>query len=272
MRRTLLLLVIVLAFVGVPSAGAITGTSQQDFVHPYVGLVAFYDAAGNRLFRCSGSMISPRAMVTAGHCADPSTGAVSARVWLDQAAAGYPDSGGVSAHGIANFGFVGFTKAAETHDVGVVVLDQPVSLPRYGSLAGAGSLDALAARLGKSNVDFTASGYGLALRNPQKLVDPRERLMATEQLINLSNTITDGYNVQSTASPGDGRGGTCSGDSGGPLLYDTTDVIVAVDSFGMNANCRGTDYMYRLDRGPVLDWILAHVPAGERNLVRVVGL
>lgn len=272
MRRRVLLLVAVLAFVGVPSAGAITGNSQQDFVHPYVGLVAFYDAAGNRLFRCSGSMISPRTMVTAGHCADPSTGAVSARVWLDQAASGYPNTGGQPAHGIANFGFTGFTKAAETHDVGVVILDQPVLLPRYAALAGAGSLDALAARLGKSKVDFTASGYGLALRNPTNLVDPRERLMATEQLVNLNNAVVDGYNVQSTANPGDGRGGTCSGDSGGPLLYDTSDVMVAVDSFGKNDNCRGTDYMYRVDRSPVLDWILAQVPAGEQNLVRVVGL
>ena len=272
MRRTFVLLVALLACIGVPSAGAITGNSQQDFVHPYVGLVAFYDAAGNRLFRCSGSMISPRTMLTAGHCADPSTGAVSARVWLDQAASGYPDSGGLPAHRIANFGFVGFTKAAESHDVGVVVLDQPVALPSYGSLASAGSLDVLATKRGKQTVNFTASGYGLSYRSPVSLIDPRERLMASEQLINLRNNLTDGYNIATTASPGDGRGGTCSGDSGGPLLYDSTDTIVAVDSFGLNTNCRGTDFMYRIDRAPVLDWILAQVPAAERNLVRVVGL
>ena len=272
MRRSFVLLAVVLAFIGVPSAGAITGNSEQDFVHPYVGLVAFYDAAGNRLFRCSGSMISPSALLTAGHCADPSSGAVSAKVWLDQAASGYPSSGGLSAHGIANFGFAGFTGDAETHDIGIVILDQPVSLPTFGALASTGSLDGLATRRGKQVITFTASGYGLSYRNPVKLVDPLERLMATEQMINLTSRLTDGYNIETTASPGDDRGGTCSGDSGGPLLYDTTDIIVAVDSFGKNANCRGTDFMYRVDRGPVLDWILAHVPASERSLVRIVGL
>jgi hypothetical protein len=30
--------------------------------------------------------------------------------------------------------------------------------------------------------------------------------------------------------------------------------------------------MYRVDRGPVLDWILAHVPASERGLIRIVSL
>jgi secreted trypsin-like serine protease len=270
-RRTLAVLVLVAALGAVASADAITGTSQPDFVHPYVGLVAFYDAAGSRLYRCSGSMLSPSVLLTAGHCTDAATGAVSARVWLDQAASGYPDSGGLAAHTLFNYGFTGFTAAAESHDVGLVVLDRPVALPLYASLAGAGSLDVLAKRRGQQVTTFTASGYGLSYRSPVALVDPRERLMASEQLINLGSRITDGFNIATTASPGDGRGGTCSGDSGGPLLYDSSDTIVAVDSFGQNANCRGTDYMYRVDRLPVLDWIVAHAPASERASIHVAG-
>lgn len=272
MRRTFMLVVLVAALAAAPSAGAITGTFQPDYVHPYVGLVAFYDAAGDRLFRCSGSMLSPSVLLTAGHCTDAATGAVSARLWLDQAAAGYPASGGLPAHTLVNYGFTGFTRDPDTHDLGLVVLDEPVKLPAYASLASAGSLDGLATTRGLQATTFTASGYGLSYRSPVSLVDPRERLMATEQLINLGSQLTDGFNVETTASPGDGRGGTCSGDSGGPLLYDATDTIVAVDSFGLNANCRGTDFMYRADRQPVLDWILAHAPASERPLIHVVGL
>ena len=87
--------------------------------------------------------------------------------------------------------------------------------------------------------------------------------MATEKLIGLNSATTDGFNIKTSSSPGNDRGGTCSGDSGGPLLYSTTDVVTAVDSFGINANCRGTDYQYRTDRAPVIGFILSHVPAGE---------
>jgi hypothetical protein len=31
--------------------------------------------------------------------------------------------------------------------------------------------------------------------------------------------------------------------------------MVAVTSFGLNANCRGVDFAYRLDRPDVLSWI-----------------
>ena len=41
---------------------------------------------------------------------------------------------------------------------------------------------------------------------------------------------------------------------GGP----SSNVIVAVTSFGLNALCRGTDFGYRVDRSEVLDWINSH--------------
>jgi len=46
---------------------------------------------------------------------------------------------------------------------------------------------------------------------------------------------------------GDGRGGNCSGDSGGPILYRDQDLIVAVNSFGLNNTCKGSDFAYRTD-------------------------
>ena len=237
-------------------------------------------------------LIAPSVVLTAGHCTDATTGATQARVWFEQdagvgfdpdtgapAPSGYPVSGGVTSHTLSNYGFANFAGFPDTHDVGLVILDQPIGLSKYASqitsfpaLAAARSLDALAKKRGQQDVTFTVSGYGLSLVNPVKLVSFRERLTATEKLNNLGNKLTDGYNVQTSASPGDGRGGTCSGDSGGPLLSGSTNTIVAVNSFGLNDNCRGNDFMYRVDRQAVLDWILSHAPAAERSLIQIVSL
>jgi secreted trypsin-like serine protease len=83
--------------------------------------------------------------------------------------------------------------------------------------------------------------------------------MAQGSLVNLGSHNTDGFNLQTTANHGNGRGGTCSGDSGGPVFYGDLDsnIIVSVTSFGMNAWCRGVDFSYRIDQQAVLDWIRA---------------
>ena len=83
--------------------------------------------------------------------------------------------------------------------------------------------------------------------------------MAQSTLVNLGSALTDGFNLQ-TQGNGNGRGGTCSGDSGGPVFLGgpSSNLIVAVTSFGLNALCRGTDFAYRLDQVDVLKWINSH--------------
>jgi hypothetical protein len=267
-------------------AGAITGDYVEDFEHPFVGLIAFYDAEGEFLHRCSGSLISPSVVLTAGHCTD---GATTARIWFHQGAGanydpvtqfdpvtGYPDTC-IAADPLCytsdelyNYGFDDFAEFPQTYDVGLVVLDTPVPtsvISEYGQLATAGSLDRIASTgPGRNDVIFTASGYGLSKSNPVKVESFRERLMATARLTNLNNALTSGFNLQTNGN-GSGRGGTCSGDSGGPVFYgDTTsNIIVAVTSFGLNAWCRGVDFAYRTDQADVIAWILAHSPVSERQ-------
>ena len=287
MRRLLTLAVALVAFgVLMPSsAGAITGNYQKDFVHDYVGLLVFYvddpSTNGGDPFshRCSGSLITPTVVLTAGHCTE---GVGQGRIYLQQSVApnydpsafgglggdpttGYPYENGTEFHTTFNYGFHDFDGFPDTHDAGLVILDQPVSLPEYGMLAVPGSLDQFEKTTRKQEVHFTSSGYGLSKSNPVHVESFRERLMATGSLINLTSNNTKGYNLQTTANPGNDRGGTCSGDSGGPVYYGgtTSDTIVSVTSFGMNPWCRGVDFSYRIDQQAVVDWIRESVGATE---------
>ncbi len=267
----------------VTPAFGITGSWVEDHEHPYVGLIVFYNAGGTFIWRCSGSLITPTKFLTAGHCADTAGGAASARVYFQQDAGanfspslgkdpitGYPSECAGTTLGttcaesmngkIYNYGFANFAGLPNTHDAGVVILDQAISLPEYGVLPQPGALDGLATARGQKDTIFTVSGYGLTLRvqvhSALSNVSFRERLMAKSTLVNLNSALNDGYNLQ-TQGNGDRRGGTCSGDSGGPVFLGgpTSNNIVAVTSFGLNALCRGTDFGYRIDRQDVLTWI-----------------
>src|SRR5215213_314942 len=139
-------------------AGAITGNFTADFEHDYVGLIVFYDQDGVFMHRCSGSLLSPTVFLTAGHC---TAGTDSARIYFAQDAGadydpatefdpttGYPDTclpqpdPCVTSHTLYNYGFDDFATFPNTHDVGVAILDQPVLLDQYASLAAPSTLDA----------------------------------------------------------------------------------------------------------------------------------
>jgi V8-like Glu-specific endopeptidase len=256
--------------------GAITYNAQRDFEHDFVGLLVFYTTPDPETgdpfsHRCSGTLISPTIVVTAGHCTE---GVDEGRIYFEQAlgpnyspdafggwggdeTTGYPYENGHTFSRADNYGNVGFP---DTKDAGVVVLDEPYTPPsgRFGQLPEPGLVDDLLAAAGnndKQDVRFRTVGYGLVDQDP--VADPglRERLSAWGYLIESTNPLTQ-YNLKTTNNPAKGKGGSCNGDSGGPVFVEGTDVIAAVVSFGWNPQCKGQDYSYRLDREPVLDWIL----------------
>ena len=258
-------------------AHAITGNYQEDFTHDFVGLMVFYTdpdpVTGDTVsHRCTGSLISPTLMVTAGHCTE---GVESGRVYFEQAPApnydpdafgglggdpttGYPYEGGITFSRTWNFGeiFAGYPKNKNTLDVGVVELDAPYTPPsgRFGQLPAAGAVDAaVASAKNKHNLLFRTSGYGLSDQDPVP-VSFRERLTAVGRLVEGNSGLT-AYNLKTTANPSQGKGGSCNGDSGGPVFFEGTDVIAAVVSFGFDPQCKGLDLSYRLDRAEVLAWI-----------------
>lgn len=188
--------------------------------------------------------------MTAGHC---TLGSASAQVWFDEKvtlAFGYPFSGGFTGTPFTHpaFHFV----LPNTSDVGIVVLDAPVDFG-VGALPALGALDGLAIQRGLQDVTFTVVGYGLQEVRPVEMAE-RSRLKATVRLVNLRSALTDGFNIHHTQAPGTG-GGTCFGDSGGPVFSGTSNVIVAITSFGLNANCVGAGFAYRTDIADAQDFI-----------------
>jgi Trypsin len=280
-------------FLAAQQTQAITGSYVPDAIHTYVGLAVFYDADGEFSHRCSGSLISPSVFLTAGHCTDDADDLSYARIYFHQEAGanfdpvtqqdpvtGYPDEciGGdplcVTGHRLYDYGFNNFVGFPNTRDAGIIVLDEPVTFRTdFASIAEPGALDPLSRRRGQLGYLFTISGYGVSDNWPptQPILSFRVRLMAEAKLNNLNNSWTDGFNIQISSAPGNNRGGICSGDSGGPVLWDDTDIIVGITSFGKREQCLGNGYAYRVDQADLLEWILEiAATVGEEDLIEVV--
>ena len=247
-------------------AGAITDGTLDGENHPYVGLLVF-DVGGTPAWRCSGTLLSPTVLLTAGHCTDGATGG---RVWFESnvqsqaAALGYPYGGATSVefaeiHTHPQFGEGSFV----LHDVGVAILSSPVYRTTYGVLPGVNQLDQLKTKRGRQDVSFTSVGYGLQKSFPDaasfKDQALKIRMVANPHLLQINVPgFTGDFSL--LLSNNAATGGTCFGDSGGPNFLGSTNVVAGVTSFGINGNCAGTGGVFRMDRQNVLDFVNQFLP------------
>ena len=260
-KRKLLLIVVVVLGLTLASLGAasaiVFGWPDGDD-HPYVGMMVADDAEGPA-WRCTGTLISPTVFLTAGHCAFE---AEAARVWFDTDLTDneeYPFGGVTSVEGEAysHPSFDGTIALPNTSDVGVIILSEPVVMDEYGALPEISLADELNTAPG-SEAMLNIVGYGRQLVKPENIAE-LVRHQATPMLVELNGTTSGGYNIHLSSNPGKGggTGGSCFGDSGGPALAaEGSNVVVGVGSFGVNANCRGVGYYYRVDTEYAQEFIL----------------
>ncbi len=275
-----LVLALVLSTVGVVSA--ITNGQPDGNNHPYVGLLVF-DVGGVPAWRCSGALIAPNVVLTAGHCTD---GADAARIWFAEDVTydavpfplypyGGPGSGATEGTPYTNpdydspdnpYGGGNGLPAFSYRDVGIVVLDEPVDVGGFAALPTAGLVDSLK---NKTAIDFVGYGVQFQAQIPGKELPqpppyyrwtgPRVRMYAPSEMVS-GNFVHSAEYMKLALNPGGGSGGTCFGDSGGPDLLGGSNVVLAVNSYVTNVNCSGVGYSARVDVPEVLDWIYTFMP------------
>jgi hypothetical protein len=283
MKKEIIINIVIALALFLTPAYAITNGQPDGDAHPYVGLLVFDvqdpDSGENvPAWRCSGSLIAPNIVLTAGHCTD---GAVAARVWFYEDVTydavpfplypyGGPGSGAVEGTPYTNpeyrsdenpYGGGNGLPAFSYRDVGIVVLDEPVDMDEYAELPEAGLVNTLK---NKTGIDFVGYGVqdqaqipGNQLPQPPpyyRWTGPRVRMYAPSELVS-GKFVNSAEFMRLALNPGGGSGGTCFGDSGGPDLLEGTDTVLAVNSYVTNVNCGGVGYSSRIDIPEILEWI-----------------
>jgi hypothetical protein len=255
----------------VDQSAAITFGEPDGNDHPYVGTLLFVQN-GVGYYSCTGTLLSPTVMLTAGHCVEEAGNVndVTYVRFTEDALAGIGDYRTTAAWLRAEWirasaviphpQYDDFSQFPATYDVGLVILSEPVVLDTYGALPELGLLERLATGNGGDKM-FTAVGYGLqGVINPF-YGDDYVRRQATTRLLDVVSTRTGpSHSAKFSNSPGlgSGSGGTCYGDSGGPILYGDTNIIGAITSFGYTP-CIGNDFNFRIDIATSLEFIAPYL-------------
>lgn len=273
------------------SASAITTGQPDRREHPYVGELLFFDAdyIDSRFddpggwFSCSATMLTPKVIVTAGHCTygvgfkgrstttGGGDGSGGSDIWFDNSETahfdGFPASSDYardenqeryedrvaflnasrSWHRGTSYPHPQFADAAfYVHDAGVVVLNKRLAVGMYGEIP---TLDYLDRYQGDPHHLFEVVGYGLTKSGPFTEEGGDVRLKGDVKINSLNSSPPDTYVLLSNNSGQPHEGGTCFGDSGGPTFDNTnSNLVVAVTSFGFSSTCSGVGGAYRLDQ------------------------
>jgi hypothetical protein len=149
-----------------------------------------------------------------------------------------------------------------SNDVGILILDNAVAGIEPAALAEPGFLDQLRREgalrpSGSTGAYFTVAGYGGTLTWPPPEFDyPDTRSFAQSQFQALLKTeLVLSQNIARD------NGGTCFGDSGGPVFWEDNDdrILVALTSWG-DPNCVAIGFYCRVDIPDTWNFIVSFLP------------
>jgi len=274
-KRILLKIFVGLSILLAGQANAITWGEPDNEAHPNVVSLLFVQN-GVGFFSCTGTLLTPYVVLTAGHCTEgegevnnltlvrnaedalegigdyPNTLAWLLAEWVVGQAVPHPD-------------FDDYAEFPDTYDIGLVLLSAPINVAEYGMMPTPDQFEFLATARGAIEERQAAIvGYGLQGRIPAFAGDDFARFKAISSITNMNHGAVLGeQNFQFTNNPGEGSGsgGTCSGDSGGPAFWidpntgTETNIVMAVNSYGIAPQCNGTDYQFRTDIETAQDFV-----------------
>lgn len=252
-------LIVLTTFCG--ASNALTGNTQPNAT-PYVGLVVlFSDTARTQPISYStGVLISPTLVLTAGHSV---IGGAAVSVCFSQApstdqtiyngvAIAYPE------YLVSIQGGAKPSEALRTSDVGLIILDTPVTeVSSFPCLPTTGLADTLPV-----NTALKVIGYGVydeltpRGHDANTWIGTMTRNEATVQLLSSNFQGSNNY-LKCSANAAQSKGGIAYGDSGGPVMYsdDGETIVLGINAYVNNENCAGVTFHTRLDNPQVLAWI-----------------
>lgn len=236
---------IAVLLVTVTPARAITFGEPDGNRHPNVGLLGLILTDGTRTRGCSGVLIAPTVVLTAGHCTAALPHLQFTQIWVSFDSEVDPNTSKL----IPAVSFAthpAFDPRTRFNDVGVVILSEPVldvspvALPTedlLGQMKAAGTLQ---------NQTFVNVGYGVTAvfkRMPPTLGkrDGVRRLSTS-----VYSSLTQNWLHLLGNNDATGEGGTCDGDSGGPHFLGESNLVLSLTSWGDHV-CRSLQMTQRLD-------------------------
>jgi Trypsin len=237
---------------------------------------------GQRIPVCSGTLISARIFLSAGHCTeflieeglptyvslDPTynpgaSQVISATPYTHpKFCFPFPPIDDPSCTPPERPEIVGSLPRDIRYDVGVAILEEPVKMATYGALPDTGLVDTLEEGQRLTTVGYGVNRFEIDIEPPQpQPVFLDDRYRTTVRLLNTKDSAIGEMFVKTTGvSLIKGKGeGSCSGNSGGPLFVGDQQTIVGVTSFGTAPLCRGAGYYQRVDLPRVLTWVRSFV-------------